>query len=91
MSWNYEENELIALATHNHICVFNKDLKILHKKKVNSAQHHNNKLLCINWNPLTNFLYAGGSFENIKIYGSSLEEILTIQPFIRTRNLYFNK
>lgn len=78
------------MATYNYICIFNENLKILHKKKINNGVHHNNKILCLNWNILTNFLYVGGAFESIKIFGPSLDEILTIQPFIRTRNLYFN-
>jgi hypothetical protein len=62
VSWNYEETELIAVATYNYICIFNTDLKILHKKKINNGVHHSNKILCLNWNILTNFLYVGGAF-----------------------------
>lgn len=32
----------------------------------------------------------GGAFESIKVYGSTLDEIMTIQPYARTRNLYFS-
>jgi hypothetical protein len=60
------------------------------KKKIVNGGGFNNRILCLNWNPLTNLLYVGGAFDHVKVFGAGLEEVLTIQPFIRCRNIYFN-
>lgn len=73
-SWNYDQtSELVAIATCSHVCVLNHDFTVKDKKKINSGVTYSNRILCLNWNPLTNFLYVGGAFENIKVFGSTLD------------------
>lgn len=64
--------ELFAIATCGHIWVLNCDLSVRNSIKIPTGLHHSNRILCLNWNPLTNFLYVGGAFENIKVFGSTL-------------------
>lgn len=90
VSWNICSGvETVAVAFETKLLTFSvPELKILHSKKLQMGRHI--KILTIDWNPLTNFLHVGGAFESVKIFDSTLEEVMTIQPFFRTRKLCFN-
>lgn len=60
------------MATTSHLCVFSSDFTTKFKKKIPTGLHNSQRILCLNWSPLTNFLYVGGAFENIKVFGSTL-------------------
>lgn len=75
---------MIALTTHSQIIVLNSSLKVIKKRNI-IPQSPSNRILTLNWNHFKNYLYVGGSFESIKVYSHTLEDIISIQPFIRTR------
>lgn len=91
LSWNDRlDQETLCVAFETKIMVLGCPvLTVLASKRLLMGRHI--KILTVEWNPLTNFLHVGGSFECIKVFSSSLEEVMTIQPFFRTRKICFNE